>query len=84
MLQRKYRTLNYWAAARRYIELQKKARLERARNWARRWRAVVRLRVLRRAKQRRDERERRAATTIQVGQFVCLLVCLSIGRSFSR
>ena len=43
-------------------------RVEKAKNWARRWRAIVRVRILRRAKQRRDERRRIAATTMQVGR----------------
>ena len=68
MLQRKYRTLGYWALARQFIEVKRRERVEKAKNWARRWRAIVRVRILRRAKQRRDERRRIAATTMQVGR----------------
>ena len=68
VLQRKYRTLGYWALARQFIEVKRRERVEKAKNWARRWRAIVRVRILRRAKQRRDERRRIAATTMQVGR----------------
>ena len=37
VLQRTYRTRSYWAVARAYIELERRRKRERMRNWARRW-----------------------------------------------
>ena len=44
VLQRMYRVSNYWAAARAFVELKRRERRERIRNWCRRWRAVATLR----------------------------------------
>jgi len=64
-LQRFYRTSNYWAIARAFIELKKRERTERIRNWIRRWKAVILLRQLKKQKARREAARIAAAVTIQ-------------------